>query len=169
MSDKKSNIPEVDILLKKAHEAATNKQLDEAAEFIEEALNLEPDNVTGLDYLGFVRFFQLRYEEAEQACRKTLEIKPNHAYAYKGLGLCLARQGDLEQGRASLERAMDLKPKWFDPYWDLAVVLYEAYRYREALDVIDRGLGAVQENEEKQKLESLARRVREDMPNESSN
>ena len=130
-------------LLAQASKAAQSRRLDEAAALIEEVLERDPDNLRALDLFGFVRFFQGRYEEAEGYCRRAVELAPDHAYARKGLGLNLARQGRLDEGQAELERAISLKPGWFDPYWDLAVVLSEGGRKEEALKVLAQGQVAV--------------------------
>ncbi|HEY5960468.1 MAG TPA: tetratricopeptide repeat protein, partial [Polyangiaceae bacterium] len=73
---------------------------------------------------------------AEQACRRALAIEPHRAYSNKGLGLCLAKQGKLDEGLPYLHHAIAVEPNWFDPRWDLAVVLSEVGRYDEALAVL---------------------------------
>ncbi|MBM4319213.1 MAG: tetratricopeptide repeat protein [Deltaproteobacteria bacterium] len=129
--------------LEQATRAAQARRLVEADTLLGEILAEQPDQLRALDLLGFVRFFQQRYAEAEQACRRALVLKPDHAYARKGLGLCLARQGRLDEGIAELQRAIALKPGWFDPYWDLAVVLDEGDRPQEALRILAVGQVAV--------------------------
>ncbi len=135
--------PPRDPRLRAAQTAATERRLDDADLLLEELLAEAPDSLPALDLLGFVRFFQGRYAEAEAACRRCLELDPGRPYALKGLGLCLARQGQLAAGRAALEEAMVRKPGWFDPYWDLAVVLRDAGLPADALTVLARGRAAV--------------------------
>lgn len=77
------------------------------------------------DLFGFVRFFQGDYSGAERCCRSALLLKADHAYAWKGLGLSLARQGKVQEGSLCIEKAIALLPEWYDPYWDLAVIQYE--------------------------------------------
>ncbi len=122
-----------------AKKAALEKEFTLADTLLQELLDREPASLKGLDLLGFVRFFQKRYTEAEACCRKALELKPDHAYALKGLGLSLARQGRLEEGVAALQSAIGCRPQWFDPYWDLAVVLLEHNQDDKALEVLYRG------------------------------
>ncbi|MCL2823459.1 MAG: tetratricopeptide repeat protein, partial [Polyangiaceae bacterium] len=64
---------------------------------------------------------------------------PDHAYALSGLGLCVARRGEVDEAVGYLERAIMIKPAWADSYWDLAVVLVDAGRFGEALDVLAQG------------------------------
>jgi tetratricopeptide (TPR) repeat protein len=122
--------------LGQAHDAAIARDYVRAEGFIAACLTLQPNDVAALDLLGFVLFFQGRYVDAERACRRVLDLDARHAYAHKGLGLCLARQGRIEEGVTCLLEAIRLSPDWFDPRWDLAVVLSEADRIREAIEVL---------------------------------
>jgi protein O-GlcNAc transferase len=130
----------VDDLLTLASKAAESKRLDEADELLSQVLTLSPENLRALDLLGFVRFFQGRYEECENLCRQALIIKPDHAYAMSGLGMALARQNKLEAGVQMLERAMDTSPAWPEPYWDAAVILLEAGDKARAASFLQRGI-----------------------------
>ncbi len=145
-------------LLRQATVAAQSRRLDAACELLEQVLAQDPANLRALDLFGFVRFFQGRFTEAEQYCRRALELAPDHAYAHKGLGLCLARQGRVDEGEQELQRAITLKPGWFDPYWDLAVVLREAGRPDDALAVLARAQVAVPR--QRARLLGFSRRIR---------
>lgn len=124
----------------RARDAAQQGRHDEAIALCHEILERDPAHRGALDLLGFAHFFKKEYATAEQWCRRTLEHYPNHAYGRKGLGLCLARQGRLDEGLVELHEAMRLEPKFFDPYWDTAVVLRDAGRFAEALETLRRGL-----------------------------
>lgn len=124
----------------RAREAAQKGRHAEAIALCMGILEQDPKHRGALDLLGFAHFFKQEYATAEQWCRKTLEHYPDHAYGRKGLGLCLARQGKLDEGLVELHEAMRLEPKFFDPYWDTAVVLRDAGRYAEALETLRRGL-----------------------------
>jgi tetratricopeptide (TPR) repeat protein len=125
--------------LTEAHAAANCGQFERAERLLLEVLAEDASNLLALDTLGFVQYFLGRPDQAEQACRHALAIAPDRAYSNKGLGLCLAKQGKLDEGIPFLHRAIELEPVWFDPRWDLAVVLTEAGRYQEALTVLDDG------------------------------
>jgi GTP-binding protein len=124
----------------RARDAAQKGRHDEAITLCLAILELDPKHRGALDLLGFAHFFKKEYATAEQWCRKTLEHHPDHAYGRKGLGLCLARQGKLDEGLVELHEAMRLEPKFFDPYWDTAVVLRDAGRFAEAVETLRRGL-----------------------------
>jgi Flp pilus assembly protein TadD len=109
------------------------------------ALAQTPDDLAVIDLLGFVCFFLRDYEAAEKYNRRALALKPDHAFAYNGLGLSLARQGKLVEGSAAIERAIALSPRWYDPYHDLAVVFADAGRRDDACAMLARGSAAIPE------------------------
>lgn len=148
----------LDAIIEQARAAINAHALGDARERIIAGLALAPENLTLLDLGGFVCFFLGDYLATEGYCRRALAVKPDHAYAHKGLGLALARQGRVDEGVQSLERAIVLAPEWVDSYWDLAVTLLEAGRHDEALQAVERGETAVPA--EAQRLRSLAQTIR---------
>ena len=150
--------PAVDTIIEQARAAINQHLLGDAREKIKQGLALAPDNLTLLDLAGFVCFFLGDYLATETYCRRALAVKPDHAYACKGLGLALARQGRVDEGVQSLERAIALAPGWVDSYWDLAVALLEAGRPDEALQAVERAEKAVPA--EANRLRALAQTIR---------
>jgi Tfp pilus assembly protein PilF len=150
--------PAVDAIIQQARAAITEHTLGDARDRINQGLALAPDNLTLLDLGGFVCFFLGDYVTTESYCRRALAVKPDHAYACKGLGLALARQGRVDEGVQSLERSIALAPQWVDSYWDLAVALLEAGRPDEALQTVERAEKAVPG--EAQRLRALAQTIR---------
>ena len=148
----------VDDIIGQVRAAIDQHDLGAARARIHEGLALAPDNLVLLDLAGFVCFFLGDYPATEEYCRRTLELKPDHAYACKGLGLTLARQGQVDAGVVSLERSIALAPGWVDSYWDLAVVLMEAGRSDEALQAVERAEQAVPA--ESKRLRALAQTIR---------
>jgi radical SAM protein with 4Fe4S-binding SPASM domain len=135
------NVPEPAIVV--AGRLAMSGELEQAEALLCEVLTADPKSVPALDQLGFVLYGRGRFAEAEQACRRSLELGSDNPYANKGLGLCVAKQGRVHEGIASVEKAIALAPKWFDPYWDLGVMLIDAGRFDDALQVIASGEAAV--------------------------
>jgi tetratricopeptide (TPR) repeat protein len=153
-----SPAPEIATIIEQVRAAITEHSLGDAREKINQGLALVPDDLTLLDLGGFVCFFLGDYLATETYCRRALAIKPDHAYACKGLGLALARQGHVDEGVQSLERSIALAPEWVDSYWDLAVALLEAGRPDEALHTVERAEKAVPA--ETPRLRGLAQTIR---------
>jgi tetratricopeptide (TPR) repeat protein len=149
--------PSVDDIIGKVRAAIDQHDFGAARARMNEGLALAPDNLVLLDLAGFVCFFLGDYLSTESYCRRALELKPDHAYACKGLGLALARQGQVDAGVVSLERSIASAPGWVDSYWDLAVVLMEAGRSDEALQAVERAEQAVPA--EANRLRALAQTI----------
>jgi tetratricopeptide (TPR) repeat protein len=149
---------EIDTIIQQVRVALDEHALGDAREKVNQGLALAPDNLTLLDLAGFVCFFLGDYLTTEAHCRRALALKPDHAYACKGLGLALARLGRLDEGVQSLERAIALAPQWADSYWDLGVALLEAGRPDEALQAVERGETAVPA--ETKRFRGLAQTIR---------
>jgi Flp pilus assembly protein TadD len=130
-------------LLDEATTLAKRRDFGRSESLLREILDAQPKNVPALDLLGYVLYFQDRATDAEAICRQTLELKPGHAYALKGLGLCVAKRGRIDEAVETIEAAIAAKPDWFDPYWDLCVTLVEAGRYADACGVMKRAREAI--------------------------
>jgi Flp pilus assembly protein TadD len=120
-----------------ARKASEGRDFATAATILREILEETPEDIQALDMLGYVLYFMGRPADAETVCLKTLKLSPDHPYALKGLGLCLAKRGAIDEAVASIEKAIVLRPTWFDPRWDLAVTLVEAGRWLNAIAVVD--------------------------------
>jgi tetratricopeptide (TPR) repeat protein len=119
--------------LDRARAEAKAKRFVTAEVLLRDLLKQDPDNITALDLLGFVLYFRGRPEQGEEACRRVLQLSPNHAYAHKGLGLNIAKRGgDIDEAVSYIQRAIELEPEWFDPRWDLLVTLLDAKRLDQA-------------------------------------
>ena len=130
----------VEDLIKNATSKTKAGVHDEAAELLEQAVELDSENTRAWDLLGFVRWSLGDIDGAEEANKKSLAIKPLGAYAHKGLGVCFADQGKLDEAISELHHAMALKPLWVDPVHDLAVILFRNERYEEAIPLLEQCL-----------------------------
>jgi tetratricopeptide (TPR) repeat protein len=126
-----------------AREAAIKGNYAQSEHLLRQVLDANPSELEALDLMGFVLFFQGEPGEAAEMCLSALRLDPEHAYAMKGLGLCLSRLGDVDSGIAWLVRAISKQPDWFDPRWDLAVVLIDNGRRPEAVAVLKAAVAAL--------------------------
>lgn len=127
-------------LIKNASSKTREGLYEEAAELLEQAVELAPAETRAWDLLGFVRWSLGDIDGSEECNRKSLELKPLGAYARKGLGVCLAEQGKVDEGISELHHSMALKPTWVDPVHDLAMVLIRAERWEPALQMLERAV-----------------------------
>ncbi len=112
-------------------------ELVPARGWLEQRVVDHPLELSAWDYLGFVAYFGGDYARASEACETALRLKPQHAYALKGLGLCRVKQGAIAEGLALLEQAIQSRPSFADPYHDRIVVLVDCGRLKEAAAALE--------------------------------
>lgn len=99
----------------------------------------------GYDYdvyalYGYVAFMLENYADAYEINRELVTKNPDDVYANKGLGLTLAKLGQVDEGIMYLNKAIELsKDKFTDAYHDLSVVLLDNNRCEEALAAVEKG------------------------------
>jgi Flp pilus assembly protein TadD len=77
-------------------------------------------------------FSQNNFEDAAQAYRRALKVKPDLAQAHYGLGLTLARLERYQEAVTSFKEALHYKPGWTKAYKDLGVTYLKLKRWPEA-------------------------------------
>ncbi len=114
---------------KKIQAALDNGEFSLACTLMEDCIKGEDlatsERLWLLDNLGFARFRMQDPAGALECCKAALELAPEHAYAFKGQGVCLAALGDVAAGIHSLLNAISLDPNFFDATHDLAVILLQ--------------------------------------------
>ncbi|MBN2736962.1 MAG: tetratricopeptide repeat protein [Spirochaetales bacterium] len=108
------------------------KKYDEAMEVYWKWIELDDQAVHPRDVLGFLYYITGSFEEAREQCLAALTLRPGHYYALKGLGLCLVRLGQVEEGIETIKKSIKANPGYFDSRYDLAVTYLELERYDEA-------------------------------------
>ena len=96
-------------------DAPTNSaQMDEALVAAERAVELDDQDANGYFTLGRVRLARREYDLAIDALQHALDLNPNLAVIYCGLGDSLAYEGRLDEAIAQFEIAIRLSPH--DPF-----------------------------------------------------
>ncbi|MDR2759698.1 MAG: tetratricopeptide repeat protein [Spirochaetaceae bacterium] len=95
-----------------AYAAWTQKHYKQAVELYEKALDLDENNTTALNGLGFILvdtgidiFRGLRF------CRKAVDRKPQNPAYLDSLGWAYFKNGEPQEARVWLRRALDLAPR----------------------------------------------------------
>jgi len=115
---------------------------DKAEADFRQALKLEPDQASVLNYLGYSLIEKrLELDEAMEMVRKAVELKPNDGYIVDSLGWAHYQLGDYEEAVKHLERAVELRPEdptindhLGDAYWRVGRQLEAKFQWKHAKD-----------------------------------
>lgn len=88
--------------------AEQGRQLEEALELTQRAVNIDPTNGSYLDSLGWVYFQMGRLSEAQHYLEQALTYEPLDATIHEHAGDLYLRQGRIDQARHSFQRALEL-------------------------------------------------------------
>jgi Flp pilus assembly protein TadD len=105
---------------------------DEAAFYLRQSLQFDPDDSVALNNLGTVFWLMGRNDEAESYYRRALELKPDDYSIANNLGNALWHKTSFEEAAASYRRALELKPNSATTWMNLGVVLTDLGDFDQA-------------------------------------
>jgi TolB-like protein/Flp pilus assembly protein TadD len=91
-----------DVLFIAAVQAQTLGHWDDALEFVNKSLALDPLDAPAYMVLNFVQLGRGRLKEAEAAIRRTIEINPTYSHGHYFLGIVLLARGQTELAVAEM-------------------------------------------------------------------
>lgn len=116
-------------------------RFEEAEPLFRQAIALEPNNATLLNYLGYSLIDRgEKLEEAEAMIREAVALQPQSGHIVDSLGWAHFRLGRYDEAVLELERAVSLEPAdpvildhLGDAYWVVGREREARYRWRDAL------------------------------------
>ena len=117
-------------------------QWDKAEKDFRRALELQPDQSSVLNYLGYSWIEKgLNRTEAMTMIRKAVSLKPNDGYIVDSLGWAHYQLGEYQKAVKNLERAVTLRPEdpvindhLGDAYWRVGRKLEARFQWQHAKD-----------------------------------
>lgn len=115
----------------------------EAEADFKKALELNPDEPSVLNYLGYSWIDRgMNYEEARTMIEKAVEQRPNDGFIIDSLGWALYLNGEYEKAVGLLEQAVALQPgdatindHLGDAYWKVGRRIEARFKWKHALDL----------------------------------
>jgi len=104
-----------------------------AEELYREALHYAPEDHVIVQHLALSQFTQLKLSDAEFNFRKVIELKPDHAPAYIGIGAIAAHAKDYEEASRYHLHAVSLDPRNGLAQWGAGSTLWALGQKDEAL------------------------------------
>jgi tetratricopeptide (TPR) repeat protein len=108
----KNGFESVQIYTTLAYAAWAQKQYHKAVELYEKALEVDENNTTAMNGLGFILADTDRdTQRGLRLCRKAVDRKPQNAAYMDSLGWAYYKNGEILEARTWLRRALDLAPQ----------------------------------------------------------
>jgi tetratricopeptide (TPR) repeat protein len=108
----KSGIQSAQIYTMMAYAAWVQRDKDKAVELYEKALEIDPNNPTAMNCLGFILAETgSNVSRAVELCKHALDKHPNNPAYMDSLGWAYYKNGELGEARAWIRRALDLAPR----------------------------------------------------------
>jgi eukaryotic-like serine/threonine-protein kinase len=120
--------------------APPRESLAKAERELEEALAINSTIPLAYSYLGYIRRGQLRWREAEAACKRAIELEPRLAHGYKIYGQLLGEMGRTNEAIAMAKRAVELEPATGNNRYSLGMVYLSAGQYDRAIMQAQRAI-----------------------------
>lgn len=109
----------------------------QAAAICTQVLALDPDNTDALTALGTIAFDAGRFSEARDCIEKAIALGAHHAGHFMNLGAICDALKDREGAEAAYRKAIDINPRYGDPYYNLGNLYLREGRAGDAITVFD--------------------------------
>ena len=106
----------------------------EAETFYNEALELDPENVMALTFMGLNKLVLNQLDSAYDYIMKAYKVEPNHEYVQFCVGRILYAKKEYEDAKRYLIRAVEQNPD-VETQNTLALTYYELGEYQNALNI----------------------------------
>jgi tetratricopeptide (TPR) repeat protein len=97
-------------LLRLAGRASTELDLDDAAHYLQQAVDIDPENADAWRELAEAFLFRNRLTEAMEAIRQAVELQPEEASGLVDLGLSAYAAGRTDEAVSHLNKAVEREP-----------------------------------------------------------
>ncbi len=113
-------------------EEIDNSRVDVLTSRLEERVAQHPTDERALLMLGNGYYLQGKIARAMEMFRRSIELKPDYAYAYYYLGIAQYRSARIKEAIETLNRVTTLAPSLVMAYYWLGIALFHCGRYKEA-------------------------------------
>ena len=133
-------IMEIHKLIQKTIEHYQKGHFKQAEEICQVILELHPDNVFMLNFLGVLFYQQGNYDSAIDSIKKALYYDPNNADSYDHLGSALKAKGHLNEAIKYYQKAIELNTQNADTYFNLGNTLIMKGQLDEAINCYKKAI-----------------------------
>jgi tetratricopeptide (TPR) repeat protein len=117
-----------------------DRRAQEAEAVLRDLLRQQREGPMLYNHLGVCLDDQKKYEAAEAAYHKAIDLAPDLADAHYNLGMCLADQQRYEAAERACRIAIDLRPGWADAYYCLGNTLAKQKNHAAAAEAFRKAI-----------------------------
>ena len=130
MSNKKNlTVKEAFALAVQNHQ---NNNLQDAQNYYQKVLKIEPNNTPTLNNLGVIFKGLGDLQKAKDCYEQAIKINPNYADAHNNLGNIFNGLGDLQKAKDCYEQAIKINPNYADAHNNLGVIFKKLGEHQKA-------------------------------------
>jgi Tfp pilus assembly protein PilF len=115
---------------------------EQAIDYVNLALSLDPRHYQSLDLLGLIHLQAKDYRRAADALEKCLEVKPDFIDAINRLGTTYYELGEKDKAEQAYQKSLALDGNAFASF-NLAKLRLEENKLQDALDYVDKSIQKV--------------------------
>ena len=115
-----------------------NNNLQEAKNFYNETLKINPNHIDANNNLGIVFFRLKEYQKAMNCYEKIIQINPNNVDAHNNLGIVLIKLEEYQKAMNCYEKIIQINPNNVDAHNNLGIVLHQLREYQKAMNCYEK-------------------------------
>ncbi|HEX4900536.1 MAG TPA: tetratricopeptide repeat protein, partial [Pyrinomonadaceae bacterium] len=143
-------------------EYVKQQQYEPAVPLLTKAVEINPRGQASWYALGVAQYNLKQSPAALEALRRSVSLSPRSINSHLWLGIVLRLSGKLDEAETSLRAADKLADsKLPDPHWQLALLLNQMKRYKEAADQLELFLKVEPNARDTELIKKLIKRLRE--------
>lgn len=116
-------------------------RVDEGIADLDIYIQRHPDSSVAYTKRGVRNIWRNHLAEAERDLTRAVELDPNNAEAHDDLGVVHAKSNRINLAAQHFSTAIRLDSSYQKAYHNLAICFYVRGQHREALEIVDAGLG----------------------------
>jgi predicted O-linked N-acetylglucosamine transferase (SPINDLY family) len=114
--------------------------LEQAKKIFSEILQVEPNNICALHFLGLLYYRLKRYDLSLSLIKKAIEYEPNYVDAYNNLGVILSDVGQYDEAIECYQQAIRVNTNSFFAHYNLGNILREKGHFDKAITCYSKAI-----------------------------
>jgi uncharacterized protein (TIGR02466 family) len=117
-----------------------NNNLQDAQNYYQKVLELNPDHSQTLNNLGVIYQGLGENQKAKEYYKKAIEINPNYTDPHNNLGIIFKALGDTQNAKDCYEKAITINPNFAEVYNSLGIIFMESKEYQKAKEYFKKAI-----------------------------